>query len=102
MFGKKGNAMLYSGLHFKGNWESAFNRQNTKQREFYISDKKNVSTPMMNLKLDLSVSKNYKQKGFNLIELPLEVQQTTHETSTLCYKMAKIYFFFSRIPDSNC
>lgn len=54
-------------------------KMNTRKGEFHVNPKKKVRLPMMSINLSLKLVKNYEEMGFNVVEIPLQVQnKLTH------------------------
>ncbi len=59
--------VLVNAIYFKGNWESQFNADKTKDAPFYISPGRSVRTPMMTQKGEFEYGD---LKLFDMLELP--------------------------------
>ena len=58
---------LINAIYFKGDWRYQFDKKDTHDGEFYLSENNPVMVPMMHQELDLNICR---QPGFTAAELP--------------------------------
>lgn len=59
--------VLCNAIYFKGDWLSAFDKEKTRDADFYVGPGKTIKTPMMNQSTEV---KFRRFEGFSAIELP--------------------------------
>lgn len=58
---------LINAIYFKGNWRYEFDKKDTRDGGFYVSENKEVTVPMMHQEVDINIFRN---GTFAAIELP--------------------------------
>ncbi|XP_034652783.1 serine protease inhibitor 42Dd [Drosophila subobscura] len=62
-------AVLVNAIHFKGQWQSTFDANQTREGTFWVSPEESVTVPMMSLKADLNVG-YFPDLQARVLELP--------------------------------
>ena len=68
--------MLTNAIYFKGNWETQFDKAQTKNEDFYLSPAQTTKAPLMHREGSFSY---FNGGTFQVLEIPYKSKELSHD-----------------------